>query len=105
MAFYIKVTKTVSDKLGLTEIRNRTADGNVLLWQADISSIKGNTIIERASKVGGICLLPQQAKVEIDGTNNPVEVSTPPEYENMPDEEIPDELTPSDLTNEEEVLS
>ena len=34
MAFYIKVTKEVADRLHLTDIRNRTADGNVLLWQA-----------------------------------------------------------------------
>ena len=37
MAFYIKVTKEVADRLHLTDIRNRTADGNVLLWQADVS--------------------------------------------------------------------
>ena len=35
MAFYIKVTKEVADRLHLTGIRNKTADGNVLLWQAD----------------------------------------------------------------------
>ncbi|WHX09787.1 hypothetical protein QNN11_11570 [Phocaeicola dorei] len=37
MAFYIKVTKEVADRLHLTDIRNRTADGNVLLWQADVA--------------------------------------------------------------------
>ena len=34
MAFYIKVTREVADKLGVAGIRNSTADGNVLLWQA-----------------------------------------------------------------------
>ena len=63
MAFYIKVTKEVADRLHLTDIRNRTADGNVLLWQAD--------------EAGGVCLTPQAAKEEIDGTDHPVEVFTP----------------------------
>jgi len=38
MAFYIKVTKEVADALDLTAIRNKTADGNVLLWQADVAA-------------------------------------------------------------------
>lgn len=80
MAFYIKVTKKVADALNLTDIRNKTADGNVLLWQADVSREPGDTVFERASAVGGICLSPQQAKVEIEGTDNPVEVSTPDKY-------------------------
>ena len=67
MAFYIKVTKEVADRLHLTDIRNRTADGNVLLWQ----------VFDRAKEAGGICLTPQAAKEEIDGTDHPVEVFTP----------------------------
>ena len=69
MAFYIKVTKEVADRLHLTDIRNRTADGNVLLWQ--------DTVFDRAKEAGGICLTPQAAKEEIDGTDHPVEVFTP----------------------------
>jgi hypothetical protein len=77
MAFYIKVTKEVADRLHLTGIRNRTADGNVLLWQADVARFPGDTVFERAKEVGGICLTPQAAKEEIDGTDHPVEVFTP----------------------------
>ena len=80
MAFYIKVTKPVADKLQLTEIRNKTADGNVLLWQADVARFPGDTVFDRAASVGGVCLTPQAAKAEIDGTDNPVQVSTPDEY-------------------------
>lgn len=80
MAFYIKVTKEVSDALKLTAIRNATADGNVLLWQADVSSIDGDTIFDRAAAVGGVCLTPQQAKGEIDGVENPAQISTPDKY-------------------------
>ena len=80
MAFYIKVTKQVADKLGLIEIRNKTADGNVLLWQADVAKFEGDTVFDRAKAVGGICLTPQEAKAEIDGPENPVDVNTPDEY-------------------------
>lgn len=77
MAFYIKVTKEVADRLHLTDIRNRTADGNVLLWQADVARFPGDTVFDRAKEAGGICLTPQAAKEEIDGTDHPVEVFTP----------------------------
>lgn len=80
MAFYIKVTKQVADKLGVTDIRNKTADGNVLLWQADLTAIPGTTIFERASYVGGVCLQPTQAKGETVGTDYPAEVYTPDRY-------------------------
>lgn len=80
MAFYIKVTKVVADVLKLSDIRNKTADGNVLLWQADIAGMPGATIFERAGHVGGVALLPQQAKAEIDGTDNPASVTTPEEF-------------------------
>ena len=71
MAFYIKVTKEVADRLHLTDIRNRTADGNVLLWQADVARFPGDTVFDRAKEA------PQAAKEEIDGTDHPVEVFTP----------------------------
>ncbi|TCO86218.1 hypothetical protein EV202_1438 [Bacteroides heparinolyticus] len=93
MAFYIKVTKDVADALRLTGIRNRTADGNILLWQADIAAVPGETVFERAEHVGGVALLPQQAKAEIEGTETPVSVTTPEEYkpasEEPSDEEEP----------------
>ena len=80
MAYYIKCTTRVSDVLGMTAERNRTADGNVLLWQADLNSIEGNTLLERVNKVGGALLTPEQAKAETDGMENPIEVATPEEY-------------------------
>ena len=86
MAFYIKVTKQVADKLGVAGIRNSTADGNVLLWQADVAGFPGDTVFDRAAVVGGVCLSPQQAKGEIDGVEDPVEVTTPPEYMDLPTE-------------------
>lgn len=80
MAYYVKVTKQVADKMGLTAIRNMTADGNVLLWQADLNQIEGDTIFDRAARVGGVALTPQSARLETDGMDNPAEVTTPDEY-------------------------
>lgn len=106
MAFYIKVTKKISDRLGLTTIRNRTADGNVLLWQADLNRIAGDTIFDRASAVGGVCLQPAAAKAEIDGTDTPVEVYTPESFldkdDNTSDEsKDTDTSVEGDSSNEE----
>ena len=81
MAFYIKVTREVADKMKLTSIRNLTADGCVLLWQADLTGRPGLTILEKAASVGGVCLTPQAAKKEIDGTDTPAEVTTPEEFQ------------------------
>lgn len=80
MAFYVKVTQDVADYLGVTAIRNKTADGNVLLWQADLNRIPGETIYERAKCVGGKCMKSVQAMGEIKGTDTPEEVYTPEQY-------------------------
>ena len=77
MAYYIKVTKDVSDYLQLTSERNRTADGNYLLWQADVARFPGATIFDRARHIGGVALTPQAARQETDGVGNPVEVRNP----------------------------
>ena len=77
MAFYIKVRVEVADYMKLTTERNRTKDGCVLLWQADVARFPGDTIFERASYAGGVALTPQSAKEETDGTDYPAEVSLP----------------------------
>lgn len=100
MAFYVKATKEVADYLGVTDIRNRTADGNVLLWQADLNRIPGETIFERAQSVGGVCLQPAQAKAEIEGADGPAEVHTPDAYR-IQSVEVKDNETPSETEGEE----
>lgn len=87
MAFYIKVTQDVATALDLTEDRNNTADGNVLLWQADIAGVPGDTVFDRAAALGGVCLTPQQAKAEIAGVETPAEVFTPEQYHTENSEE------------------
>lgn len=80
MAKYIKVTKEVSDFLGNSEARVKTADGAVLRWQADLNNIPGITLEERAANVGGVVLTPFEAAQERDGTSTPRQVFTPDEY-------------------------
>ena len=81
MAYYIKVAKEVADKIGApVENRNKTADGNILLWQADLNIIPGETIEDRAKYVGGKAMPGQLAKAEIDGTAVLPEKVTIPEY-------------------------
>ena len=81
MAYYIKVTPQVCKKLGHGSDRNKTADGNKLLWQADIDQVDGQDVFERAQNVGGVALTPIAAKAETDGVDNPVEVFTPDIYQ------------------------
>lgn len=117
MAYYIKVTTAVADKLGLTAIRNKTADGNVILWQSDLAKFgnRGDNIFVRARIVGGVALTAMDAKREIDGTPTPVVPVTPVEFGGTglpeePAEEITDqaaeepatEAAVSEESNEEE---
>lgn len=77
MAKYIKTTKAVADYLGVTADRNRTADGNYLLWQADVARFPGETVEQRAAHAGGVAISNSQGRQEIDGTDHPAEVHTP----------------------------
>ena len=77
MAFYIKVKLEVADYLKVTSERNRTADGCILLWQADVLRFPGDTVKDRATYAGGVALTASQAKQETDGTEHPVEVRLP----------------------------
>ena len=95
MASYTKVSSAVAEKLGLSDIRNKTADGNYVLWQADVMHFAGDTLQDRANTIGGVVITPNIAAEEIKGTDNPIEVTTPIEYGGVPDVE--------DTTNAEEV--
>lgn len=96
MAFYIKVTKEVAEYLKVTSERNRTKDGNILLWQADVARFPGDTVFERAAYAGGVALTAEKAKEETDGTDYPAQVTLP---EWLEPEEEPEEET---INGEEE---
>ena len=57
------------------------------MWQA-FPAIRYST---GRQVVGGVCLSPQQAKGEIDGVEDPVEVATPEGFMDKDGEEVTDE--------------
>lgn len=69
MARYIKVNPKVAGYLHLTEDRNKVADGNYLLWQADMLAFgRLSELPEILMKIGGLSLQAHEAREEQDGT-------------------------------------
>ena len=71
---YFKVNKKVAEYLGLTQDRNKTADGAYIIWVADLSRL-GNIGNKNAilADIGGIELTPKETLDEIKGiTNTPL---------------------------------
>ena len=71
---YFKVNKKVAEYLGLTQDRNKTADGAYIIWVADLSRL-GNIGNKNAilADIGGIELTPKETLDEINGiTNTPL---------------------------------
>lgn len=69
MARYIKVNPLVADYLNLCNDRNTVMDGNYLLWQADMLRFGPLTqLTETLKQIGGLALMPHEAKEEQDGT-------------------------------------
>lgn len=68
MARYIKVNPKVAEYLHLTEDRNKVADGNYLLWQADMLAFgRLSELPEILMKIGGLSLQAHEAREEQDG--------------------------------------
>lgn len=82
MARYIKANPKVAAYLGLTNDRNTVKDGNYLLWQGDMLNFGPLTrLSETLAIIGGIALLPHQAREEQDGTvSRPLPVATDPHF-------------------------
>lgn len=101
MVYYIKVTPEVAKKLANINLRNKTKDGNVLLWIGDLDAVPGGTIAERAEYVGGALLTPEQARDEYFGNEDytPAECRTPDRYKS---EDEVDDSESSDDNNEKE---
>lgn len=82
MPYYVKVTPQVRNKIlpDCTK-KPKSKDGNYLLFQGDLIGIKGNTLSERVSNVGGALLTPAECKAEREGTvDSPAHCYTPAEY-------------------------
>ncbi len=81
MAYYVKVKPEVKERILPSFITGtKSADGNIILFQSDLNGVAGLTLSDRAEKVGGALLTPEQARMEIDGTTeNPAKCFDPDE--------------------------
>lgn len=69
MARYIKANPLVAQYLQLEDERNKVSDGNYLLWQNDMLKFGPLTQLnDILVKIGGIALIPHEARSEQDGT-------------------------------------
>lgn len=69
MARYIKANPLVARYLQLENDRNTVSDGNYLFWQNDMLKFGPLTQLnDILVKIGGIALLPHEARTEQDGT-------------------------------------
>ena len=69
MARYIKANPLVAKYLQLENERNRVSDGNYLFWQNDMLKLGPLTQLnDILVKIGGIALMPHEARSEQDGT-------------------------------------
>lgn len=69
MARYIKVNPKVARHLRLENDRNQVADGNYLLWQADMLAFGRLTELPSIlAQIGGLSLQAHEAREEQDGT-------------------------------------
>lgn len=69
MARYIKANPLVARYLQLGNDRNRVSDGNYLFWQNDMLKFGPLTQLnDILVKIGGIALMPHEARSEQDGT-------------------------------------
>lgn len=82
MAHYIKANPKVASHLGLQSDRLQVADGNYILWQADMLAFGPLTrLSETLTAIGAIALMPHEARQEQDGTVlRPLPVATDPRF-------------------------
>lgn len=78
MARYIKANPKVASYLHLENDRLKLKDGNYILWQGDMTAFGPLPMLnETLTQIGGIALMPYEAKQEQDGTyNRPLPVAT-----------------------------
>ena len=71
MARYIKANPKVAAYLHLENDRLKLKDGNYILWQGDMTAFGPLPMLnETLAQIGGIALMPHEAKQEQDGTYN-----------------------------------
>src|SRR5574344_188687 len=78
MARYIKANPKVAKYLHLENDRLQLKDGNYILWQGDMTAFGTLPMLnDTLAQIGGIALMPHEAKQEQDGTvTRPLPVAT-----------------------------
>ena len=78
MSRYIKANPKVASYLHLENDRLKLKDGNYILWQGDMTAFGPLPMLnETLTQIGGIALMPHEAKQEQDGAyNRPLPVAT-----------------------------
>ena len=78
MARYIKVNPKVASFLRLENDRLQVKDGNYILWQGDMTAFGPLPLLnDTLVQIGGIALMPHEAKEEQDGkVNRPLPTAT-----------------------------
>lgn len=78
MARYIKVNPKVASFLRLENDRLQVKDGNYILWQGDMTAFGPLPLLnDTLVQIGGIALMPHEAKEEQDGkVNRPLPKAT-----------------------------
>ena len=101
MARYIKANRRVAEYLHLENDRNTVTDGNYLLWQSDMLHFGPLTALnDTLEKIGGIALLPHEAREEQDGTVlRPLPVAEDPRF--IMDEPEPEPEQVNEATDEQ----
>lgn len=99
MAYYVKVTPEVRNRILPSFIGTKAKDDNIILFQSDLNGVEGLTLSDRAKKVGGALLTAQQAKAEIDGTCEMFSQCYDPDAKKVEDTKV--EFTEEEATTDE----
>lgn len=101
MARYIKANPLVARYLQLENERNTVSDGNYLFWQNDMLKFGSLTQLnDILVKIGGIALMPHEARTEQDGTVcRPLPMATDPRFQQPIKTNVNDAIVSGDATD------
>ena len=104
MARYIKANPLVARYLQLENERNTVSDGNYLFWQNDMLKFGPLTQLnDILVKIGGIALMPHEARTEQDGTVcRPLPMATDPRFQQPIKANVNDVIVSGDTTDNTE---
>lgn len=104
MARYIKANPLVARYLQLENERNTVSDGNYLFWQNDMLKFGPLTQLnDILVKIGGIALMPHEARTEQDGTVcRPLPMATDPRFQQPIKANVNDAIVSGDTTDNTE---